>query len=136
MLGGLHIEQSLLIVQGQLIENSGLKEILLCDSIWSWSCCQRQSNERSQGKPCADVTQWALYQKFVEVVKKEGSLVDPYERLSKKAKCSTMCYYWKVVLDLETEILIFICSGREGNITLYFQSLRALTKWVFFLRSL
>ena len=37
-----------------------------------------------------------------------------------------------MVLDLEIEILIFVCSGRDGKITLYFQSLRALMKWVFF----
>ena len=36
-----------------------------------------------------------------EAFKKERSLVDPYERLSKKAKCSTMYYHCKMVLDLE-----------------------------------
>ena len=48
-----------------------------------------------------------------------------------KAKSSTMSFCWKMVIDLEVQICIFVHSIREGNFSLYFQSLRSLVKWFF-----
>lgn len=98
---GLHVEQCLSVVHGRLIENSGLKEILetyaLATIVFG---AVADVNHIKRSQYCAQVTLCALYQTLVEAVKNEGSLVESYEWLSEKVKCSTMCYYWKLVLDL------------------------------------
>ena len=109
------------------MENSGLKEILETCSIATIEVGAVADVSQIKRAPhCAQVTLCALYQKLVETVKKEGSLGDPYEWLSEKEKCSRICYCWKMVLDLEIEILIFARSMKERNFSLYVQSLRAL----------
>ena len=40
-----------------------------------------------------------------------------------------MCFYWKMVIDLEAQIFIFLRSIRKGNPSLYVQLLRAVVKW-------
>ena len=40
-----------------------------------------------------------------------------------------MAHYWSLVINLEIEILVFVCSIREGNFHLYVQSLRNLLEW-------
>ena len=40
-----------------------------------------------------------------------------------------MCFYWKMVIDLEAQICIFLRSIRKGNPSLYVQLLRSLVKW-------
>ena len=110
----------MLIVHVQLIVNSGLKEILESCSIATIEVGAVVDVSQIKRSPhCAQVTLCALYQKLVEAVKKEGSLVDPYEWLNEKEKCSRMCYCWKMVLDLEIEILIFVRSMKVGNFLLY-----------------
>ena len=42
-----------------------------------------------------------------------------------------MAHYWSLVINLQIEILIFVCSVREGNFNLYVQSLRNPLKWFF-----
>ena len=34
--------------------------------------------------------------------------LEPYEWLCKKAKSSITCFYWKMVIDLEVQICIFV----------------------------
>ena len=132
MFGGLHIEQCLLVVHGQLIDNSGLKEILeTCSLATIGVGAVVDVNQIKRARYCIQVALCSLYRKLGEAAENDNSLVDPYEWLSQKAKSSTMCYYWKMVIDLEVEILIFVRSIREGNFPLYVQSLRSLVKCFF-----
>jgi len=42
-----------------------------------------------------------------------------------------MCFYWKLIIELMLDVLIFIRSIREGNFLLYTTMLRQLIKWFF-----
>ena len=50
----------------------------------------------------------SLYHKLVEAAKSDNSFLEPYEWLCKKAKSSITCFYWKMVIDLEVQICIFV----------------------------
>ena len=40
-----------------------------------------------------------------------------------------MCFIWKVILNLEIQILIFVWSQREGNFQLHRQVFRKVIRW-------
>ena len=42
-----------------------------------------------------------------------------------------MVHYWRSVKNLQIEILVIVCSIREGNFPLFVQSLRNLLTWFF-----
>ena len=118
MFGGLHIEQCLLVIHGQLIHGSGLPEVNV-------------QNQIKRGRYCIQVVLCALYQKLCDAVKKDESPLHPLQWLEEKSKTSGMCYFWRMVINLQIEILIFVRSLCEGNFPVYVQTMRNLLKWFF-----
>ena len=133
LFGGLHIEQSLLVVHGQLIDGSGLLEILnlqKLSTIGLSTVVEVSSIKRAIY--CIQVTVSTLFIKLKEAVAIDNpNSLSPYDWLASKSSESEMCFYWKIVLDFELTILIFIRSEREGNYNLYKIALRKLIKWYF-----
>ena len=132
MFGGLHIEQCLLVTHGQLLENSGLKEILEACSLATIGVgAVVDVNQIKRARYCLEVVLCALYRKLADAVRKEGSDLEPLHWLKERSSSSEMCHYLSLVINLEIDILVFIRSIREGNFCLYVQSLRSLLKWFF-----
>ena len=116
MFGGLHIEQCLLVVNGQLLDDSGLKEILeTCSLVTIGVSAVVGLNQIKHALYCVQVVLCSLYRKLVEAAKTDNLLLEPYEWLYEKAKSSTMCFYWKMVIDLEVQICIFVRSIKVEN---------------------
>ena len=132
MFGGLHIEQCLLVIHGQLIQNSGLKEILeSCSLATIGAGAVVDVNQIKRARYCLQVTVCALHRKLVDAIQKECSILEPSQWLQEKSVSNGMCFYWSLVLNLQVEILVFVRSIREGNFILYVQSLRNLLKCFF-----
>ena len=49
----------------------------------------------------------------------------------KKLLSGSISHYWRLIINLQIEILVFVCSIREGNFHLYVQSLRNLLECFF-----
>ena len=73
----------------------------------------------------------AIYRKLKDAHRNSNSSLTILEWLDKRCVNSEMFYYWRIILQLEIEMLIFIRSFREGNFQLYFESLLSLLKWYF-----
>ena len=54
-----------------------------------------------------------------------------YDWLCQKCAESEVYMYWKMVIELEMHILIYVRSIREGNFKLHVETLRKLLKWFF-----
>ena len=68
---------------------------------------------------------------MVDAVKAGGLTLDLWNWLKEKLLSSSMAHCCSLVINLQIEILVFVCSIREGNFHLYVQSLRNLLKWFF-----
>ena len=132
LLGGLHIEQSLLSLHSELIIGSGLLEILnqLNFSTIGVSAVV-DVNSIKRARYCIQVTVSALYRKLKDACDIDGTTLPPYEWLSLKSKKSKSLFFWNMVLDFQLNILIFVRSMREGDFKLYVEILRKLIKWYF-----
>ena len=94
MFGGLHIEQCLLVVHGQLVHGTGLKEILeICPLAITGISAVVDVNHIKLPVYCVQVVLCSLYRKLVEAAKTDNSLLEAYEWLCEEAKSSTMCFY-------------------------------------------
>ena len=51
--------------------------------------------------------------------------------LDEVVKHSQMCFYWKMILDFEVLLLIYMWSIHEGNFELYLASLYRMLPWFF-----
>ena len=127
--GGLHIEQSLLVIHGQLIEGSGLTEIL---TFYNFSTIGLSAiidtSHIKRARYAIQVIVCSLFIKLQEANLKDASNLHPYIWLVEKSKSNKMCFIWKIILDLEMHILIFVRSQREGNFQLYREILHTIIR--------
>ena len=126
---GLHIEQSLLAMHGQLIEGSELTEIL---TLYNFSTIGLSAiidaSHIKRACYAIQVTVCSLFIKSQEVTPKDASNLHPYTWLVEKSKSNKMCFIWKIIFDLEMHILFFVRSQREGNFQLYREILRTIIR--------
>ena len=117
MFGGLHIEQSLLVLHGQLIKGSGLMKILKLQQL---STIQFSAvvdvNSIKRATYCIQVTLSTFYIKLNEAIALDN-LNDacPYDWLRQISAENEMCIFCKMVFDFQVNYLMFIRSEREGN---------------------
>ena len=101
MFGGLHIEQCLLIIHGQFIKGSALREILEACSLATIGVgALVDVNEIKRARCCVQVTLCSLYQKLVDAVKADGSTLDLWKWIEEKSLSSSMVHYWSLVINL------------------------------------
>ena len=110
LMGGLHIEMCILAIHGELIDGSGLYEIL---SKSSMSIIGTQnlltSSHVKTTRYCIEVVASAIYLKLIEVYRRSPSDLEPIKWLEEVSKTSPMCNYWKMILVLQLEIRSVIC---------------------------
>ena len=132
LFGGLHIEQHLLIIHGELIKGSDLQEILEKNkfSILGTGAAVN-ANHIKQARYCLQVIICVIYGKLTEARNAAHSELTPIEWLKESIHHSKMCYYWHLILSLEFDILLYVRSLRESNFLLHVQVLRNMMKCFF-----
>ena len=73
----------------------------------------------------------AIYKKLTEAYQTSGSNLSVMKWLDAKSQDNDMCLYWRMILDLEIGICIFLRSIRESNFHLYVLAIKNLRKWLF-----
>ena len=138
ILGGLYIEQSALVMYGEIIKGSGLKKILSSNdlSIIGTSAVV-DVNDIKHAWYCLQIASCAVFRKWKDAYVQSNSLLPILDWLQNRSIERKMClerkicFYWKLVLDFQILVLVFICSMWEGNFKVYIESLTSLWKWYF-----
>ena len=121
----LHIEKSMLILNASLIKGTGLDKVM---SLSGLSVIETQVlvnvNHIKQARYCLQVALCSIYNfLLVDAHKKSSDRNTIFNWLQLRSQESQMCFFWKVVLDIQVNVLIFIRSIREGKFLLYIASL-------------
>ena len=77
------------------------------------------------------ITLCALFIKLREATSVNETDLSPYDWLTQKSKNNASFLYWKCVIDLEINVLLYIRSIREGNFKLHVEVLYKLLSWYF-----
>ena len=129
LFGGLHIEQSLLVLHGQLIKDFGLMEILNPQklSVIGLSAVV-DVNSIKRATYCIQVTLSTFYIKLNQATALDNLNACPYDWLRQRSAENEMCFFWEMVFDFQVNYLMFIRSQSEVNFRLYILALRKLIK--------
>ena len=132
LFGQLHIEQCILVIHGQLIKGSGLLEILTENkfSMIGLSAVVDVNNIK-RARYTLQITLCALFKLLCDAMPDDIPDLSPYDWLSQKSKENTSFLYWKLVIDLEILILMYVRSLREGNFKLHLEVVYLLLSWFF-----
>ena len=131
LFGQLHIEQCILVTHGQLIKGSGLLEILTENkfSMIGLSAVVDVNNIK-RARYTLQITLCSMFKLLSDAIP-ENCELSPYDWLTKKSTESTSFLYWKLVIDLEILILMYVRSIREGNFKLHVEILYLMLSWFF-----
>lgn len=141
MLGGLHTEMAFLKAIGSIVRDSGWTDVLVdaniatsgvADSFLSASHVTK-TRYAHQVTVCALFNQMnTAYEQYQLSCAAYGesplSLDDWKEFLAEE---SPTFHFWLLIMQLEVLLLVFLASLREGNFSLYVQSLTKLVPWFF-----
>ena len=120
MLGGLHFEQCILTIHGELKRGSGLYKVLSNSNLSIIGTgAFLNANYIKQARYCLQVSLCALYIKLTDAKDKSNSSLTPTEWLQERKNDNGMCYYWYLIVMLEMDILLYIRSLRESNYKLF-----------------
>ena len=127
ILGGIHIEQSALFMHGEIIKSSGLEKILSSNdlSIIGTSAVV-DVNDIKRAFYCFQVAACAVFRKLKDAYIQSNYLLPFLDWLEHRSKESEICFSWKLILDFQVLVLVFIRSIREGNFQVYIESLISL----------
>ena len=123
LFGQLHIEQALLVIHGILIKGSGLLEILTQNKFSTIGLgAAVDVNSIKRARYALQFSLCALFTMAEDAAGENLSEMSAYEWLCKKSDENEIYLYWKMVMELEIGILIYIRSIREGNFRLQFDT--------------
>ena len=132
LLGDLHIEQSIQVLHAALIKGSGLDGVLSrADLSTSGTSTIVDVNDLKRTRYCIQVAACSIFMLLKDAHSRSGSELSIFQWLDDKSKSSQMCYYWRMILLFQLQILIFVRSIRAGNFSLYVQTLHTFLKWYF-----
>ena len=121
LLGDLHIEQSLLVMHGEIIKGSGLDTMMQHANLSTIGTAAAivDANHIKRSRYCSQVSVVTIYKLLKAAHLESGSDLPPLDWLDEASKTSQMCFYWRMIFNFEIEYLIFIRAIREGNFQLY-----------------
>ena len=121
-----------MVIHGQLIEGSGLVQILTENK---FSMIGRSAvvnvNKIKRGRYTLQIVLCALFIKQRAAASISETNMSKYDLLTQKSKNNISFLYWKCVIDLEIKVLLYVRSIREGNFKLHVQVLYKLLSWYF-----
>ena len=109
LLGDLHIEQSLLGMHGDIIKGSGLETIMASSNLSTIGVSTIVDvNDIKRSRYCLQVAVVAIYKRLKVAHLHSNSQLSPFEWLHKMSKTSQMCFDWRLILNFQILILLFV----------------------------
>ena len=132
LFGSLHLEKSILLLCGSLIEGSGLDKIMASCGVSIVGTDSLVSvNHIKRAKYCTQVAACVMFSLLTSAHEKSGDKGPVLQWLKNQSEESKMCHYWYIIIDLMLNLLIFVRSIRERNFSLYVLSLKQFVKWYY-----
>ena len=88
-------------------------------------------NDIKRSWHCSQVSMVDIYTLLKKAHVESGSALSVLDWVDEAAKHSQMCFYWKMILNFEVLLLIYMRSIREGNFELYLALLYRILSWFF-----
>ena len=115
-----------------LKEGSGLESVLAHTNLSTIGTSTIVDvNNIKRSRYCLQVAICVIYKLLKEAHVDSQSILSLFDWLGERSKISQMAYYWRLILNFQTQVLIFVRSVRTGNFLLYRETLFYFLKWLF-----
>ena len=139
MFGGLHIEMATLKVLGDLLDESGWTGALTQAGIAGPGTADSflKAAHVTRTRRAHQVTASSLYLLMQKAYAKYREELTESEEMSLEDWCTNRAAacphfkFWSIILQLEITLMIYVRAIREGNFTLYIESLTKIVPWFF-----
>ena len=126
------MEHTGLFVHGGFIKRSSLNTLFLHSKLSTdGTSAVVDVNDIKRSRYCLQVSVVFIYILQKKTYVESGSALSVLDSLDEAAKHSQMCFYWKMILNFEVLLLIYMRSIREGKFELYLASLYRMLPWFF-----
>ena len=126
------MEHTGLLVHGDFLKGSSLDTLFLHSNLSTdGTSAVVDVNDIKRSWCCLQVSVVVIYTLLKKAHVESGSALSVLDWLNEAAKHSQMCFYWKMILNFEVLMLIYMRSIREGNFELYLASLYRMLPWFF-----
>ena len=126
------MEQSILGLHVDLIKGSGLDSVLAHTNLSTIDASTIVDvNNIKRSRYCLQVAICIIYKLLNEAHADSQSNLSLLDWLEERSKISQMAYYWRLRLNIQIQVLIFVRLVRNGNFLLYRETLFRFLKWFF-----
>ena len=130
-LGALHMGHTGLLVYSDFMKGSGLEIVLHLKLLTDGTSATVDVNDIKYSRYCLQVSVVVIYTSLKKGHVENGNPLSVLDWADEAAKHSQMYFYWKMILNVEVLLLIYMRSIWEGNFELYFASLYRILPWFF-----
>ena len=129
LFGSLHLEKSILLLCGSLIEGCGLDKIMTsCGLSIVGMDSLLPVNHVKRARHCIQVAACVMFSLLTSTYEKSHDKAPVLQWLKNQSEESEMCHCWYVIIDWTLSLLIFVRSIRQGSFSLYVSSLKQVVK--------
>ena len=127
LFAGMHIEQFMQDVHGDIMRGSGLPEVLKISNLSiTGTDAVIKINHLKRVRYCIQVTVCTIYKKIKEAYLKSKSRLPLIQWLDKRSTESNMAFVWQLIFNVKILVLLlFVRSQREANFQLRTEVLRS-----------
>ena len=132
LLGDHHIEQSILGLHGNPMKESGLDSVLAHSNLSAIGTSTIVDvNNIKRSRYCLHVAICVIYKLLKEAHADNQSNLSLFDWLEERSKISQMAYYWRLILNFQIQVLIFVRSVRTGKLSIVPRNFVLLSEMVF-----
>ena len=122
----------LLVVHGNFMKGSGMDTIFLHSKLSTdGTSAVVDVNDVKCSQYCLQVSVNVIYTLLKKAHVESGRTLSVLNWFDEASKHSQVCFYWKMILNFEVMLLIYMLSIREGNFELYLALLYSMLPWFF-----
>ena len=112
--GSLHLEKSILLLCGSLIEGSGLDKVMAsCGLSIVGTDSLVSGNHIKRARYCIQIATCVMFSLLTSAHEKSGDKDPVLQWLKNPIEEREMCHYWYIIIDLMLNFSIFVRSIRE-----------------------
>ena len=114
LFGSLHLEKSILLLCGSLIEGSGLDKVMAsCGLSIVGTDSLVSGNHIKRARYCIQIATCVMFSLLTSAHEKSGDKDPVLQWLKNPIEEREMCHYWYIIIDLMLNFSIFVRSIRE-----------------------
>ena len=133
MFAGFHIEKKFMEMLGKLLQGSGWTSIMASACVVTETAAESvlRACHVKRARALHEVSAAVLYSLRMDSYASAGSNLEFDQWCEQESEGNPSFKFWSLILNLESMLLTFVHSIRDGNFDMYVETLKKMVPWFF-----